>query len=160
MKNLYTLLIIGCVFGTGTMHAQTAIPASGGNASGTGGTASYTLGQVAYTVNAGTTGTVLQGCQQPYEIYVVTGLNEESGLEEGFEVYPNPSSDFVNLKMDVEDPGNYSFQLFNNSGGLVMHRKIRDKETLLEMKELPPAAYYLHILKNQKDIKTFIIIKN
>ena len=95
MKNLYSLIIIGVFLGSGSLQAQTAISASGGNSSGAGGTSSYTLGQTAYTVNSGTTGTVLQGCQQPYEIYVVTGLNEESGLEAGFEVYPNPSSDFV-----------------------------------------------------------------
>ena len=53
MKNtkmkLITMLLLSLGF-TG-LNAQEAIPATGGEASGSGGTVSYTVGQVAYITN-------------------------------------------------------------------------------------------------------------
>ena len=69
---LITLLLLGV--GLTGLQAQQAIPASGGNASGSGGSASYSVGQVIYSKNTGTNGSVAQGIQQPYEIMVVTGI--------------------------------------------------------------------------------------
>lgn len=56
------------------LKAQEAIPASGGNATGSGGSVSYSVGQVEYSSNTGSGGSVAAGVQQPYEISVVTGL--------------------------------------------------------------------------------------
>jgi hypothetical protein len=63
------------------VHAQSTIPATGGNAAGNGGSVSYTVGQIVYTTVSGTNGSVAQGVQQPYEISVVTGIeNKEINL--------------------------------------------------------------------------------
>lgn len=62
------LLSIGLTTG---LRAQETIPVTGGEASG-GGTVSYTAGQIIYTTNTGTSGSVTQGIQQPFEISVVT----------------------------------------------------------------------------------------
>ena len=45
-------------------NAQDAIPATGGDATGSGGSASYTVGQIGYTTNTGTNGSVAEGVQQ------------------------------------------------------------------------------------------------
>jgi hypothetical protein len=84
----------------GEMYSQETVTISGGNASGSGGTVSYTVGQVSYTTNTSTTGTVTQGMQQPYEILVVTGLEEADGISLEFSVYPKPVSDFLMLKVE------------------------------------------------------------
>jgi len=62
------------------LHAQEAIPASGGNAKGSGGTVSYSFGQVYYISVEGVNGTVAQGVQQPFEISVVTGNKIATGI--------------------------------------------------------------------------------
>jgi hypothetical protein len=62
------------------MYAQDTTPASGGNATGTGGSVSYTIGQIVYTTNSGTNGSLSQGVQQPYEISLVTGIEEPSDI--------------------------------------------------------------------------------
>lgn len=96
MKHITKILITFCLFGYGTiLLSQNAIPATGGNASGSGGSVSYSVGQVTYLINTGTSGSVAQGVQQPYEISVVTGIEEASGIELEFSVYPNPASDFA-----------------------------------------------------------------
>jgi hypothetical protein len=50
------------------INAQETISPGGGNATGSGGSVSYTIGQVAYGAFSGTTGSVIQGIQQPYDI--------------------------------------------------------------------------------------------
>jgi hypothetical protein len=140
--------------------AQQAISASGGDATGTGGSVSYTVGQVTYTTNKSATGTVTQGVQQPYEILVVTGIEEAGEISLEFIVYPNPTSDF--LKLDIE---NYklkylSYQLYDMNGSLLQKKDIVSKETVIPTGDLAPAAYYLRIGDNEKEIKTFKIIKN
>ncbi len=49
-----------------TIHAQQATTATGGDASGSGGTVASSVGQIVYTTNTGTTGSVVQGVQQPF----------------------------------------------------------------------------------------------
>ncbi len=159
MKYLIQILMMYCLFGCSIIQAQHAVPASGGNASGTGGTASYTVGQTVYTIHEGSSGIVIQGCQQPYEIYVLTGLSEAAGIKAEFSVYPNPSSGMVKLMINQYDPSDLSLRLFNSDGRLILNRKITGKETIIEMQELPAAAYYLQINDDQKEIKTFVIIK-
>ena len=83
------LLSIGMI----GLDAQNTIPSSGGNASGSGGTVSYSIGQIVYTTNTGTNGTVAQGTQQPFEISVVTGIEEALNITLQCSVYPNPATE-------------------------------------------------------------------
>jgi len=160
MKYLAQMLIVYCLYGFVSLQAQQAISVAGGNAAGTGGTVSYTVGQAVYTTNADLSGTVTQGCQQPYEILVLTGLEEAIGIDVTFKIYPNPSTDYVKLTVVGYEPENLSFRLFNSSGSLIRYKKIKENETVIEMDGLPPATYYLYIHDNVKDVKTFKIIKN
>ena len=96
---LSTVLLLG--LGLTGLQAQTAIPATGGNVSGTGGSVSYSVGQVVYTTNTGgANGSVAQGVQQPFEISVVTGIDEANGITLQCSAYPNPTTDFLKLKVE------------------------------------------------------------
>ena len=96
MKKAFITIFLSGMFVSGHLiQAQNAIPASGANGSGAGGTISYTVGQVVYTTSTGTMGSVAQGVQQPYEISVVTSLEEAKDFSLEFVVYPNPATDFL-----------------------------------------------------------------
>jgi len=153
-------LIAFCLFGFGTAYAQQTIPTAGGNITGTGGTVSYSVGQAVYTTNAGSPGTVIQGIQQPYEIFVVTGLEEAAGIHLEFEVYPNPSTDFVKLTIKNYELKNLGYKLYTVNGNLIQSGEIVNEETVIDMGRLPSAAYYLNIHDSQREVKTFKIIKN
>jgi hypothetical protein len=101
MQQKIPILVIAFLFGAGriVLQAQETVPVSGGNATGTGGTASYTVGQIVNITNIGTTGSSVQGVQQPYEISVVTGIDDALGISIEMVVYPNPSTDFLKLKV-------------------------------------------------------------
>jgi len=145
------------------LQAQTAVLATGGNASGSGGTVSYSVGQVVYTTNLGTTGSVAQGVQQPFEISVVTGLEEAKGINLSVSAYPNPTTDFLNLKVDASTTisiQSMSYQLFDISGKLLETKKLEGNETNIVMSNLVPATYFVKITDGNKEVKIFKIIKN
>ena len=143
------------------LQAQTAVPATGGNASGSGGTVNYSVGQVVYTTNTGgSNGTVAQGVQQPFEISVVTGLDEAKGINLAVSAYPNPTTDFLNLKVENYNNTNLSYQLFDISGKLLEIKKITGNETSIVMSNLVLATYFVKVTEENKEIITFKIIKN
>ena len=162
MRNKKLKLSAVLLFGLGLtgLQAQETIPATGGNASGSGGSASYSVGQVIYTTNTGTNGSVAQGVQQPFEILVVTGIDEAKGINLVVSVYPNPTTDFLQLKVESEKLKDLSFQLYNMQGKLLQNKKIEGNETSIVMSNLVPATYFVKVTEGNKAIKTFKIIKN
>ena len=161
MKKALIVLIAFCIFGFGSaIRAQNAIPASGGNAIGSGGSVSYTVGQVVYTKYTGTNGSVAQGVQQPYEISVITGLEEAKDISLEIVVYPNPAHDFVKLKIKNYKVENLRYQLYDINACLIKDNKVEGNETSISMQNLVPSVYFLKVTGNNKVIKTFKIIKN
>jgi len=155
---LSALLLLG--FGLTGLQAQEAIPATGGNGSGSGGSVSYTVGQIVYTTITGTNGSSAQGVQQPFEISVVTGIPEAKDISLEIIVYPNPAQDFIMLKIKNYDVQNLIYQLYDNNGGLLQNNKIEGSETNIVMGKYVSAVYFLKVSDNNKVIKTFKIIKN
>jgi hypothetical protein len=144
------------LLGIGGLQAQESPTATGGEATGAGGTASYSVGQVVYTSAAGTNGSVSQGVQQPYEISTTVGINETSiNLE--MSVYPNPTTDYLTLK--VADLETLNFQLIDLQGKVIANKKVTNATTIIKMEELPKATYLLKVTNNKQVVKTFKIIK-
>lgn len=159
-KALKISIVIVFVIGFTSLQAQSTNPASGGNASGSGGSVSYTIGQIVYTKNNGTNGSVAQGVQQPYEISVVTGIEEALGISLEIMVYPNPATDFVKLKIENYEVQNLKYQLYDINGSLLQDNKIVGNETNIVMSYYMSATYFLKVTDNNKVVKTFKIIKN
>jgi hypothetical protein len=160
VKSLGVATFLTFAFSLSTAMAQEAIPATGGNASGSGGSATYTFGQVVYTTNTGTNGSVAQGVQQPYEISNVTGIEEAKGITLQCSVYPNPTTDFITLKVENFSLSDLTFQLYDLNGKLLENRKIESNETSIDMSNLNPASYFLKVVQSNKEVKTFKIIQN
>jgi hypothetical protein len=141
------------------LQAQESINPSGGEASGTGGSATYSVGQVFYSTNNGTTGSVSQGVQQAFEISVHTAIEETSGITLLASAYPNPTTDYLILTVDGVFPNTYTAKLFDINGKIVGSKKVTQAETKIDMRELIQAVYFLKIIHDDKELKTFKIIK-
>ena len=148
------------LMGLTRLLAQEAVSTAGGNASGSSGSVSYTVGQVAYTTNSGSAGTVAQGAQHPYEVFVVTGAEETPEIDLVFDLYPNPSSGTIRLVVDGHAGRNLRYELYDMNGNLLQDNKLANKETEIEFRELPSSVYFLHVMDNLKELKIFKIIKN
>jgi hypothetical protein len=166
---LTAVLLLG--LGLIGLQAQESVNVTGGNASGSGGSASYSVGQVVYTTNTGTNGSVAQGVQQPYEISVVTGIEEAKGINLTVTAYPNPTTDYLELKVESEKLTDLSYQLYDMTGKLLQNKKLTGTETQIDMSNYVPATYFVRVyavgrndrtgvIAESKSIKEFKIIKN
>ncbi len=162
MKSKKIILSIVILIGLSLagLQAQESIPITGGNATGSGGSVSYTIGQTFYTTNTGTNGSVAEGVQQPFEISVVIGIEEANGIKLSVSVYPNPATELLQLKVESEKLKGLSFQLYDMQGKLLQSEKVTDNLTSIDMSKLIPATYFLKITSNNKEVKTFQIVKN
>ena len=144
-----------------SMNAQTShqvLSATGGDASGSGGTVAFSVGQIVYTTSTGTTGSVAQGVEQAYEISSV-GI-KETALNISLSVFPNPTSDFLTLKVQDYNNEALSYNLLDEQGKLVLNEQITTQDTQIAMSTLARGSYFINIVQANKKIQTFKIIKN
>ena len=73
--------------------------------------------------------------------------------------YPNPTSDYVMLSITDSALTDLSYSLFDISGKALANGKITAADTKIEMGNLPLATYILKVNQNNKELKTFKIIK-
>lgn len=158
MKTVLLFILIGMC--NMSLPAQQTVSSAGKEVSGTGGTVSYTIGQVVYTTNTGSNGTVTQGVQQPFEISVVTGIEEAKGISLEISIYPNPATDLIKLKIENYEVENLRYQLYDINGNLLQNNKVEGNETSIVMSNLVSATYFLKVTDKNKVIKTFKVIKN
>ena len=160
MKNtklfILVLLTMTCI---SKLQAQSASVAAGGNATGSGGSSSYSIGQVVYIAASGGGGTSIQGVQIPAEITTLSG-EEFTQISLEMMVYPNPTTSFVNLKINNFDFQDLNYQLTDLNGREIANQKIAASETVIELQNLSNAIYLLNVNDKNKTIKTFKIIKN
>jgi hypothetical protein len=155
LAGAFLLLWIGLM----EVPAQETILASGGEASGNIGTASYSIGQVFFSVYSLTEGYITEGVQQPYEIFIVSGLDNDIITLE-YMVYPNPVSSHLILKVNHSPDLQLLYQLFDNKGSMLGNGTINGNECTISMEKYAAGAYYLVVVNRKKRIRTFKIIKN
>jgi hypothetical protein len=153
---LSALLLLG--FGL-TAQAQQATTATGGDATGSGGSVAYSVGQIVYTTHTGTTGSVAQGVQQPYEISVVLGI-ENSLIDLDISAYPNPTTQNLTLSIGNDISETLHFQLCDLSGKIIERRKISNRTETIHMENLATGPYFLKVSNANNEVKIFKIIKN
>jgi len=159
-KTKAMVILFIMAFSFSTASAQNTIPASGGNATGSGGSASYSVGQVFYSTNVGTTGSATQGVQQPYEISVISEIEEAKIITLQCVVYPNPTTNYLQLTLNEEMLNGLTYYLFDLTGKLIEFKKVESNTTSIDMSHLIPATYFLRVIKGNKEVKSFKIIKN
>lgn len=156
MKKIITLIIFGCSIIS--IQAQQTTVSAGGDASGIGGTFSYSIGQVVYTYNYGTDVIVAQGVQQPFEISILGLDNYHINLV--MQTYPNPTKDYLVLNVHALDLSNMIFQLYDVNGRLIETRTMFSPIETICMMNLPSTVYLLKVINNNKEVKSFKVIKN
>ncbi len=156
-KPTLVLLLACCLSG---IQAQEALLTTGGNASGSGGSSAWSAGQVAYKMTRESAGSIAQGMQQPYEITIISEIDEIRSPDLLISVYPNPFEDMLILTIENSQPDGYNILLTDLSGRKLKEMAVSGNMTPVDMSGLAPATYFLQVYKKHKEIKTFKIIKN
>jgi hypothetical protein len=155
IKTIFSACMLCAVF---TIQAQETIPTSGGEATGSGGTVSYSVGQLLSNMNIGSNGTVTQGVQQTIEFTVLSNP-ELIALTLSAVTYPNPTTDYIVLSLTDATLTDLSYTMFDLQGRLVTKAKVEQEATQIAMKNLAIGVYILKVNQNNKELKTFKIIK-
>jgi len=156
-KKILIITIIILLY-SGGLYAQSAALSVGGNAMGLSGTVSYSIGQTVYKNYSHENLAIIEGVQQPYEIYTIP---KPDGSKENIQliVYPNPSTNHVILCISNYDKRHLSYQFYNSLGQLLSTDLIVDQETIINTDDLSPATYFLIVTENKSIIKTFKLLK-
>ena len=154
-KLVLTAFLLCAVF---TIQAQQTTPSSGGEATGSGGSSSYSVGQLVYTTITDTGGTVTQGVQQSFELFTLSNP-ELTTLNLKAVTYPNPTSDYIVLKITDSSLDNLSYKLIEINGKDISNGSITNADTQIAMQNLAIGMYILKVNQNNQELKTFKIIK-
>jgi len=84
---------------------------------------------------------------------------ETNGIILKSSVYPNPTIDYLIIKVENYDKENLAFQFFDINGKLLDSKILIESETRIDMNNYASLIYFLKITDSQKDVKTFKIIK-
>lgn len=136
--------------------AQQAVPASGGNASGSGGSVSFTVGQVAYTEASGSGGSATQGVQHAYEIFELGA--DAVFADVSLTAYPNPTQDYLMLHIgSVLESLRYG--IFDANGRNVTGGTISLADTSIDLSAMAKGIYILKLMSKNNTVHSFKIIK-
>ncbi|MES2837706.1 MAG: T9SS type A sorting domain-containing protein [Bacteroidota bacterium] len=139
-------------------NAQQSANSAGGEAYGNNGTVSYSIGQVNFQSLSGTDGSIIEGVQQPYEIYTV-GLSKLNSIT--LSVYPNPLINQLTLQIDDADVNrNLNYILLDNQGKVIEENKINSSKTIISGSNLASGIYYVNIVSKNEQLQSFKIVKN
>lgn len=157
-KQLLTIAAIGLL---GTIKAQTVMPEVLSSSGGSGQTAqvslAWTIGEpVTATVSNGTS-TLTQGFQQP-TLLIATAQNEQNDLL-SLLVYPNPTADYVTLKLDQSNQTLYNFRVFDSAGKLVNEGKANATNPNISFQGLASGQYTVSLLNSNSKQQSISIIK-
>lgn len=141
-------------------YAQEGISTVGADLNNTGGSVSYTIGQPCYKVQSDGTSSITQGVQQPFEISVITDLDQRKAISLQLIAYPNPIRDYLQIKIEQGNYSNLTYKLFDLQGLLIQEDKIVEGEARLNAYDLVPSTYIVKVFAENREVKTFKIIKN
>ncbi len=144
-------------------HGQSISPqvvaSSGTHFSGASGQLSWTTGESVVSTVGNGSNIITQGFHQT--VLTVTSLNETSASATEISVFPNPSSDHLNIKLS-DHQGAMLIDLYDLNGKLLESHNIQAEENLLQinMERHAAATYMLSIHSSDgKENNTYKIQK-
>lgn len=153
-------VLIFCLFHFTFLNAQQleVINAGGGYHENTEGSITFSIGEVIIETLADGNLVLTQGFNQAN--VTVTAIGEIPGLDYELLAYPNPTKNFVILKIGRAKLTNLKYYLYDLNGKMIDMKVIKSNETTIPFHFLVPSTYFLKIVDNQMEVKIFKIIKS
>ncbi len=162
MKNKYRFIVSAwaiIAFGITSLQAQHAFTSSGGDATGSGGSVSFSVGQMVYSSYVEEQGSITEGVQQPYELFIITSANDLISDKIHLRAFPNPVISQLTLSVAESHYTDVSYRLSDMHGQLIRSEHISDGDTAINMDFLRPGAYFLQVFEKERLVGAFKIIK-
>jgi hypothetical protein len=118
----------------------------------------WTLGEPVIATHTEGSIMLTQGFHQPK--LVVTVIKTLEGLPYAVEAYPNPTDDLLLIQLKKTEIKDFQFVLYNVNGKVLKQEPLASDVTGINMDSYPAGVYLLKIMRLDKEIKTFEIIKH
>jgi len=157
-KLIYIFLILPAIMISGRGFSQQVIATAGGTASGTGIELSWTIGEPVTATLHGSDFYLTQGFHQSKLVVTAIDPIPLAGFE--LEVYPNPTSGEVNIKMNKGNISKLRFFLYTSQGEQIRQQEFSSQNEQINMQTLAPGYYMLKIVNDKgSPLQTFKIVK-
>lgn len=144
---------------TNNVSAQQSANTTGKNVSQNNTTISYSIGEVYYNTTTTLSSVITQGIQQPYEIYLISGIGNEKDVQL-ITAFPNPTSSTIKIVIqDIKIDG-LNYKLYDLLGKEILSGDITSNQTEVDLNNLMPAVYFIKVFRYNSTIKYFKIIIN
>lgn len=123
---------------------------------------SSTIGEPAGGTFTSGTLTMVLGFQQAFDIKGTGVLEKEAkdGLDVSVSIYPNPVSDFVNVKLSNAVEEKLNVLILNNMGAVLKSVDFdNETEVNIDVADMPKGVYLVRVIAGSTMIKTQKIIK-
>lgn len=157
MKVIVISLIMICIFGFKLSNAQEVVAASGDYFKRPNGSMSITIGEPITETFLGSTIILTQGFQQNSGSPI--GIDELSGSQYKITAYPNPTGDFIIVKVEDFTNENFCYELYDNTGKFFQNGQMESGETKISFNKLMPSTYFIKIFIDKTEVTSFKIIK-
>lgn len=137
--------------------AQESVNSSGKTETTNAGEISYSIGQVVDVYSTNSNGSVQSGVQQTYTVQ--NSARVEALTKFNINVFPNPTTDFINIQLDNVNGDEFTVQIIDNSGKIVHENKFNTTNEQLSFAEFASGSYTLNLM-NKNNKNTYTIIKN
>ena len=159
LKLLLALIMLS-VQAYGQSGKQLQVVSTGGNYSKNAtGSISWTLGEPAIQTLRNNNNILTQGFQQTR--WEITGINELGIRNEALEIqiYPNPTSDFVNLKFINKTMERLKAEIYDMEGRKLYSRDITTNDNRIDVSCFESNTLLLNLYSENRKIKTYKIQK-
>jgi hypothetical protein len=160
MKRVFFTISLGiAIF---TANAQTTSPqlvsSAGDSFNNTSYQLDWSIGELATETYTGSQNTLTQGFHQG--TYIVTSIDENPLLEFTITAFPNPTSDFISLKVESSKVESLQYTITDLSGRVLQTNKLLENNQQISFLNYAVGTYFITVQQNSKLVKSFKIIKN
>jgi hypothetical protein len=96
-----------------------------------------------------------QGFQQTFK--TVGPIDAIISLQSAGKLLPNPANDRVIFKVD--NPEGLQYRLFDLNGRVLQNGKLETTSTSIDLTGLSPSVYFIKIIKGNKEVNTYKLVK-
>lgn len=149
------LLLASCWFLITGVWSQEVISSQGDSYTNSSGSLDFTIGESVTFTGSDGTNDLTQGFHQSNWSFV--GVDDQLP-EIIISVFPNPMEE--TLVISTEEFDNVNYKMIDASGRIVRENKLTETNTNISVGELSPGNYQIVLFENERQTKTFKLIKN
>ena len=88
-----------------------------------------------------------------------TNINQQVNINQKLHIYPNPTSNYVNLQLSTNNFQNGKWQIYNTEGQLLVNQSLKSNEEVYHvLLDYPSGIYFYSVILDEKYVKSGKII--